>query len=123
MISGKVWGTTWDIFARNGVRCMGLRIDPGAHCSRHRHRYKANHFAVLYGRLLVRVWQTDYPLCDVTLLRPGDSMVVSPGKYHQFQAESEEVIAIETYWGTCDEGDIERDGCGSSGMDSAPSRS
>jgi quercetin dioxygenase-like cupin family protein len=113
MKSGKVWGETWEIFSRNGVRCMGLHINSGAYCSKHKHRHQANHFHVLYGYLRIKVWKKDYPLCDETILCSGDSMIVLPDELHQFEAITD-TMAIETYWGECDERDIERDSCGGS---------
>jgi len=111
MITGKVWGETYNIFERNGVRCMGLRIKAGGYCSKHRHKHQWNHFSVIEGDLKVRVWKNDYDLVDETWLVSGDSVEVRPGEYHQFIALTD-VLAIESYWGECDPADIERDSCG-----------
>jgi tellurite resistance-related uncharacterized protein len=113
MIHGKVWGETWEIFSRNGVRCMGLRIKAGHYCSKHKHKHQYNHFAVLDGDLKIRVWKNDYDLVDETWMCGQDCTIVVPGEYHQFEALTD-VLAVETYWGECVPSDIVRASCGGS---------
>ena len=68
MIAGKVWGTT-ELVERNGVlEFHRIVTTKGGVCSKHLHEYKWNGFFVEKGKLLIRVWQKDYDLCDETIL-------------------------------------------------------
>lgn len=111
MKSGKVWGETHDMFNVNGVSAKTLYVDAKTRCSKHKHNCRANFFFVLSGILQIRVWKKDYDLVDETQLLRGDSCMIMPGEYHQFEACTD-VIAIEAYWTVADDGDIERETVG-----------
>ena len=80
-------------------------------CSKHLHEYKWNGFFVEKGKLLIRVWQKDYDLCDETILTDGMYTKVKPGLLHQFEV-LEDTIAYELYWAEFPEKDICRDTVG-----------
>ena len=110
-IYGKVWGTTEPIEANGFVEFHRIETKAGGVCSIHRHNFKYNGFYVETGKLLIRVWQKDYDLCDETILGPGDYMKVKPGVTHQFEC-LEDAIAFEVYWPEMLVNDIERDSVG-----------
>ena len=57
--------------------------------------------------MLVRVWQEDQGLVDVTILKPGDFTRVKPGIIHQFEG-IEDGVAFELYWAEFNHDDIVR---------------
>src|SRR3989304_3115412 len=93
---GKVWGTTALLYASRYVQAHLLEIKAGGFCSEHRHERKTNTFAVLSGRLEVRVWQDMTNDFDATVLGPGEETVVSVGLFHQFRA-IESTVCVEFY--------------------------
>ena len=111
MIAGKVWGTT-ELVERNGVlEFHRIVTTKGGVCSKHLHEYKWNGFFVEKGKLLIRVWQKDYDLCDETIQTDGMYTKVKPGLLHQFEV-LEDTIAYELYWAEFPEKDICRDTVG-----------
>ena len=86
-------------------------MEEGGVCSKHLHRYKWNGFYVESGRMLIRTWQRDYDLVDVTVLEEGDYHKVKPGLYHQFEC-LESGVAYELYWAEFNHNDIERESVG-----------
>ena len=111
MIAGKVWGTT-ELVERNGVlEFHRIVTKKGGVCSKHLHEYKWNGFFVEKGKLVIRVWQKDYELCDETVLLQGQYTKVKPGLLHQFES-LEDTIAYELYWAEFPEKDICRDTVG-----------
>ena len=111
MKAGKVWGTTQLIEANGALEFHRIEMEEGGVCSKHLHRYKWNGFYVESGRMLIRTWQRDYDLCDVTILNEGDYHKVKPGLYHQFEC-LEEGVAYELYWAEFNHNDIERESVG-----------
>ena len=111
MRSGKVWGTTELIEANGALEFHRIEMEEGGVCSKHLHRYKWNGFYVESGKMLIRTWQRDYDLCDVTILNEGDYHKVKPGLYHQFEC-LEEGVAYELYWAEFSHNDIERENVG-----------
>lgn len=111
MIQGKVWGSTETIDKRNGMHLELLRILPNRKCSKHLHHHRYNAFMCIKGRLTIRVWKNDYELVDETVLLDGQSCVVRPGEWHEFESTGE-VLALEWYWAEALENDIERANCG-----------
>ena len=111
MKAGKVWGTTELIEANGALEFHRIEMEEGGVCSKHLHRYKWNGFYVESGKMLIRTWQRDYDLCDVTVLEEGDYHKVKPGLYHQFQC-LEEGVAYELYWAEFNHNDIERETVG-----------
>lgn len=105
---GKEWGVTQLLFARNGVEMWGLAIRKGGYCSRHVHKNKWNRFAVLGGRLAVRIFFDDGKV-DETIIGCGQITDVSPGAVHEFEGLEESVV-IEAYWTVLDANDIDRGG-------------
>jgi hypothetical protein len=61
--------------------------------------------------MLIRTWQRDYDLCDVTILEEGEYHKVKPGLYHQFECV-EDGVAYELYWAEFNHNDIERESVG-----------
>ncbi len=111
MKAGKVWGTT-ELFEANGVlEFHRIEMKAGGVCSKHRHKYKWNGFFVESGKMVVKVWQKDYSLIDITELGPGQYTKVMPGLYHKFEC-IEDGIAFELYWAEFNHNDIEREDVG-----------
>tara|TARA_X000001316_G_C922197_1_gene37113 strand:+ start:2574 stop:3080 length:507 start_codon:yes stop_codon:yes gene_type:complete len=111
MKAGKVWGTTELIEANGALEFHRIEMEEGGVCSKHLHRYKWNGFYVESGRMLIRTWQRDYDLVDVTVLQEGDYHKVKPGLYHQFEC-LKEGVAYELYWAEFNHNDIERESVG-----------
>lgn len=115
--SGKYWGTTSRLFHFNNVECHLIEVSPGGYCSIHKHHSKFNRFIVLQGELSVRTWKAgDDVSADIVTLGPGEETTVPPGYSHQFENLGEEVVkALEVYWVSLSENDIERSSIGGSG--------
>ena len=58
--------------------------------------------------MLIRTWQKDYDLCDITRLSAGEYHKVKPGLYHQFEC-LESGVAYELYWAEFNHHDIVRE--------------
>jgi len=101
---GKCWGRTRLLFAHNSTELHLIEAKPGYRCSRHYHSQKWNRFAVVSGRLAVRIFEDEM---DETIIGPGQVTDVPPGVQHEFEA-LEYTVAIECYWVTLDPQDIER---------------
>lgn len=110
-ISGKVWGMTEMVEANGVLEFHRVNITKGGVCSKHLHKYKWNGFFVESGKLLIRVWASNYDLVDETILNAGQYTKVPPGVFHQFEA-LEDTIAFELYWAEFDHNDIERETVG-----------
>lgn len=111
-ISGKVWGTTSKIFAKNNIEVYRITGKKGGFSSMHKHKMKWSMFFVEKGSILVEVRKNDYDLVDVTELGHGQSMRLRPGEYHRFRVVDDDTIAYEFYWTELDPDDIEREDCG-----------
>jgi mannose-6-phosphate isomerase-like protein (cupin superfamily) len=108
-VQGKLWGHTRPLFCKNNVEVHDITIVKGGYCSMHKHHSKFNRFVVRRGKLKVTI-RKNYGhdiLDDVTILLAGESCTVNPGDYHMFEA-LEETEALEIYWVTLNESDIER---------------
>jgi mannose-6-phosphate isomerase-like protein (cupin superfamily) len=101
MMHGKVWGTTESILQNNRLEVHRLECEAGHHCSEHLHEHKWNAFYVESGHLVIKIWQPDSDIVDVTHLLAGESTSVAPGLWHQFVVE-EPTIAFEYYWSNND---------------------
>ena len=111
MKAGKVWGTTELIEANGALEFHRIEMEEGGVCSKHLHRYKWNGFYVESGKMLIRTWQQDYDLCDITRLKAGEYHKVKPGLYHQFEC-LESGVAYELYWAEFNHHDIVRETVG-----------
>ena len=109
MISGKVWGYIDQIHSDQfGVDY--LTIYRGGFSSKHFHQHKYNQFHVISGRFLIRQWVDNS--VDETVLTEGQTLVIPPKLWHQFEALCDCQV-IEITW--CDgakSSDIIRDGHG-----------
>jgi mannose-6-phosphate isomerase-like protein (cupin superfamily) len=105
--SGKVWGTTEEIFNNGIVSINYLKIKVGGFCSEHRHIKKANLFFVVSGTLRLEIWKEDGKRKDETILGPGQMSRIEPGDYHRFWATSD-VECFEIYDLSFTDEDIER---------------
>jgi mannose-6-phosphate isomerase-like protein (cupin superfamily) len=112
MKSGKIWGETSVIFAKNNVSIHRIETKKDAWCSTHKHEHKYNMFFVESGSIEVHVWKNDYDLVDEITLRAGQYTKVAPGEYHQFEANGP-TVAFEIYWTQFDSNDIIRETVGS----------
>jgi quercetin dioxygenase-like cupin family protein len=115
--SGKIWGSTEELFKNTNCEVHRIDINKGGFCSKHKHQYKHNIFYVLQGTLLIKVWKNDYELIDTTILQTGKKTDVGPNQYHTFQA-LEPTIALEIYYSEPISNDIIRETVG--GMMKAP---
>jgi len=93
----KIWGKVWHLFQSDRSSVSFLEVKKGFQSSRHFHRERANLFAVISGRIKIRVWDQDgEPLWERDL-DSGQTCVVGSNLVHQFQVlESGQVI--EVYW-------------------------
>ena len=107
MIHGKIWGQTEEIVKNGVMEFHRIEFKKGFKCSEHLHKYKWNGFYVEQGEMIVRVWQEDQNLVDVTRLMPGDYCQVKPGLIHQFEGV-ESGVAFELYWAEFNHNDIVR---------------
>ena len=112
--AGKIWGETQLIHANGVLEFHRIEATTGTHCSEHKHQYKWNGFYVESGHLVIKVWQDDYELVDITHLKPGDFMQVKPGLWHSFEALCD-TIAFELYWAEFNHDDIVRRSVGGVG--------
>lgn len=110
-VAGKVWGRTQEVFKTPAFELHRLVAQPGHRCSKHKHETKFNAFFVELGVLRVTVWQPTGTI-DVTELRPGETMVVQPGVFHQFQALHPDTTVFEAYWTELRSSDIVREDTG-----------
>ena len=110
---GKIWGETAALFEKNNVEIHRIVIKPYSKCSLHKHEHKYNMFFIESGVLSVHVHKNDYLLVDTTQLVAGQSLIVFPGEFHQFETGSEECVAYEVYWTQISASDIVRKDCGS----------
>lgn len=122
----KAWGRTRQIVANSHVESWELEVGLGGYSSIHRH-FKWNHFFVMSGALVVRLFATDldgapnegsfrdYPL------KPGDFIRVAPRTWHQFLAPEDDCHLVETYWAQVYPQDIERHSEGGSDLASESS--
>jgi len=110
----KVWGETACVKAHPLFEVHAIRGLPGGFCSRHRHHAKWNHFHVVAGELLIRIWPPEAPPdqigrgVDERHLTAGQMVVVAPGVLHQFEVIAADTQAIEIYWTAIDPDDIDR---------------
>lgn len=111
MLNGKIWGKTEMLLANGVLEFHRIEAIAGGVCSKHAHEFKWNGFFVEKGKLLIRIWQKDYNLCDETILEEGDFTTVKPGLYHQFEA-LEDTVAFELYWAEFNHNDIVRETVG-----------
>jgi quercetin dioxygenase-like cupin family protein len=109
--SGKVWGVTECVFQNPFCEFHRIEAKKGGVCSKHIHKFKTNLFYVESGKLLIRVWKTEYDLVDETTLNAGEYTEVRPNDPHQFEA-LEDTIAFEVYYPTPISHDIVRDNVG-----------
>jgi len=111
MKNGKIWGETQEIFNDNNVCIHRIIINKDSYCSKHYHEFKYNLFFVEKGKLLIKHWQNDYDLVDITILNSKESCVIPPKHLHQFVA-LEDTIAYEIYYVKLKDDDIYRQTCG-----------
>lgn len=97
----KCWGRVMHIFQFPTAGVSYLEVEEGWQCSKHFHQSRANHFAVISGKLLVEEWgswKTD-PLGDPIfeyILSPGDTHFVSVNVWHRFRV-LESGVVVEYY--------------------------
>lgn len=107
----KIWGSTWKIAHEPAFEVWGLKIEPRAHCSRHKHQNKWNKFLILSGSLTVQLfsWKSAEHPEEVFTLGPGEGLTVPPGVWHRFHTHDQPCEAIEMYWvSVIDPDDIDR---------------
>jgi len=108
---GKIWGNTSEVFNKNNVEIHRIEGKANSHCSKHMHRHKFNMFFIESGYMTVKRWKNDYDFVDSTILTEGQSCIVPPCEYHQFEVE-EYCVAYEIYWVEIDSKDIIRESVG-----------
>jgi len=82
----KIWGRNTEIFRNESTSVNFLDLVKGGTCSYHYHRFKANIFYVISGKLKV------YTELGEHILLPGENLVVSPSLKHQFEAMEESKV-------------------------------
>jgi len=112
----KVWGRVWHLFANKAAAVSHLKLKEGFRCSLHRHRFRANMFAVLDGIVVVEkyyysIYREQKAEIRPIILRPGDTLIVPSGVWHQFRVGKSGEMT-EVYWpdtgGICSIDDIQR---------------
>lgn len=105
----KLWGENRHVFAGSDFSIHHATIKAGGFSSRHCHECKYNLFYVVGGRLLVHFYATpeETEPCRVAGMGPGDRMVMAPGDWHRFEAETD-VELVELYYVHIVEADIVR---------------
>lgn len=116
MKSGKVWGETTELLRTPVLEVHRLVVMAGAHCSWHKHKHRVNAFVLNSGSLTIEVEQADYPLTDLTDMKPGDLVKVAPGLWHRFVAGPDGAELLELYYpAPLEHMDIERRDVGGAG--------
>lgn len=110
--SGKIWGSTLEVFNKNNVEIHRIEIKKNTRCSKHKHLYRYNMFFVESGKILIKEWKNEYDLVDETILYAGESCNIKPGNYHEFHG-LEESIVYEIYYAELSKDDIIRENTGS----------
>jgi quercetin dioxygenase-like cupin family protein len=110
--SGKIWGFTSKIFAKNNVEVHRIVGYSGGKSSIHRHTAKWSMFFVELGEIKLCIEKNDYSLTDATILKEGESIIIKPNEYHWFEIVKQGSIAYEIYWTELNPDDIERKNCG-----------
>lgn len=105
--TGKIWGSTSEIFRAPHLQIHLLDIEKGGYCSEHRHAQKTNEFIVLIGCLEILTWPTEGGNPDRTVLRSDEQTRIPAGVWHQFRA-IEKSLALELYEPAPVDQDIER---------------
>ena len=96
--SSKCWGRVQHIFASPHAAVSCLEVTAGWRCSCHRHKHRANMFAVQEGRIVVEDWRDGFlGRKHVRLLGPGDVCSVPSGVWHRFRVLVSGRV-IEVYW-------------------------
>lgn len=111
-ISGKIWGSTTQLFQKNNVEIHRIKIKQNTRCSKHKHEHKYNMFFVESGKILIKEWRKDYDLIDETILSSGEMCGIIPGNYHEFHG-LEDSIVYEIYYVELLNEDIVRENTGS----------
>ena len=97
----KVWGDVCHVFESPHAAVSYLRLKRGFCCSIHRHRYRANQFMVLRGRVVIEFWGfREDPLTnspDRVTLEEDQAITVHSDHFHRFIVE-ETGDMIEVYW-------------------------
>lgn len=106
----KIWGERWVIRQDSTHAVSYLKVKEGYRCSWHQHSTKYNLFVVLEGRLRLIIEEMGER--SVIELQSGESFVIKPGQWHEFQAVKESRV-IEEMYVEYDEGDIHREKLGS----------
>ena len=101
-VESKRWGSVVHVFVSPTVAIDRIFVNRGGRSSKHCHLHKSNMLYVEEGRLRVDIWKVGHSkqvLLSSHVLSPGDDpLVVLPSVYHQFQALSDVVVAVEVYW-------------------------
>jgi len=107
-----IWGERRVIRKDSSHELSVLTVLPGTRCSWHRHRCKYNLFVVLSGRVdivaEVLVPGSDKVERKTYRLIKGESLVVSPGVWHEFRGY-EDAEMVEDMYVLYDADDIERE--------------
>ena len=110
--SGKIWGSTIQLFKKNNVEIHRIEIKKNTRCSKHKHEHKYNMFFVESGKILIKEWKKDYDLIDETILVAGEMCEIIPGNYHEFNGLEDSVV-YEIYYVELSSNDIIRENTGS----------
>ena len=69
----KVWGSVLHLFASPHAAVSLLNVNAGTQCSRHKHKDRANQFAVQTGCLVIEEWPEGLEKSKaLTILTPGN---------------------------------------------------
>ena len=82
----KIWGKNTEIFQNESTSINVLNLIKGGTCSYHYHKFKANIFYVISGKLKVRTEIGE------EILFPGQTLQVAPLLKHQFEAMEKSVV-------------------------------
>ena len=98
----KCWGKVLHVFKSSNAAVSHLKINRGFRCSKHKHKFRANLFAVVTGVVLIEEWVVDDEDWDgsehrETSLQSGQVYVVPSGVWHRFRV-IESGTMVEVYW-------------------------
>ena len=91
----KPWGWSQEVYRDELTRVVRIHVEPGGHCSWHKHERQNNTFHVLRGDLRIHYEGGSMEIGDSDEAR---IMTVESGTQHQFENETTSPVeALEIY--------------------------
>ena len=106
MISHGTWGDREVLFQNLNCAVTLLTLNSKKRCSWHKHNTAFNLFYVVHGLLGIKTEN------GISKIMEGQSFLVQPGIFHEFQTYEEKVVAIEICYVEYNKEDIFRETLG-----------